>query len=104
MTEGLNPFFARASELGGLTAEHAGKVAEIQLKSLREATLLGIERFKAATEVRDADGLKTYLAGNADALQKLGERTIEDTRALVELTSSFAGTAQRIFSEALRIG
>ena len=104
MTEGLNPFFTQATALGGLTAEHAGKLAEIQLKSLQEATLTGVERMKAAASVRDAEGMKQFLNGNAEAMQRLGERSLEDARALMELASNYAGSAQRIFAEALRIG
>ena len=66
MNAQVDKFFAPVRELNALAVENVEKVIGIQMKYIEDSAKLGIESLKGAAAISDVDGLKDYLAKQAE--------------------------------------
>lgn len=52
---------------------------------------LGLARLKAAAEVADVEGLKSFVEGQIEAAKTFNEKLLADSQALVALVNGLAG-------------
>ena len=102
MNAQVEKYMAPVQELNALAVESVEKVVNLQLKRIEETAKLGIEQFKAAASIKDAEGFQGYFSNYAENLRKLGERAAEDARMVYELGNNYNAQAQRIFKDALK--
>ena len=96
VTEQAKTFVAPAQKLNKLALENTEKFAAMQLASLQTYTDLGINRWKAALEVRDVTGLQGYVKGYSDFLKVVSEQVVADSKAVAELGGDFTAEARKI--------
>jgi phasin family protein len=77
----------------------AEKLTARQIASLTTYSQLGLSQLRAATEVKDVDGLQTLVAEQKDVLKACGERLWADTKAVAEMGVDFVAEAQKVGSE-----
>ena len=74
----------------------AQKLTARQTASLMTYTELALDQLKAASEVKDVEGLQTFLSKQTDVLKEVGERLWADTKAIAEMGIEFVSEAQKI--------
>lgn len=74
-----------AVETNRLALDAAQKLGVLQMRMLRSCMDLGFARLSAAAEIKDADGLMAFQAGQIEAAMSLSERLIDDSMALADL-------------------
>ena len=89
-------------EINALALENVEKLLDIQLKSINDTAMLGVEQLKSATDIKDADSLKQYFTDQADLVKSLGERFVKDTQAALELGTSYGEKVQQIVTETIK--
>lgn len=95
-------FFTPFRELNTLAIENVEKLADIQTKFIEDSTRTAIESFKGAAAVSDVESLQTYLSNQAEASKKLTERTLADSKSVMELGNRYASEAQKIVKDTLK--
>lgn len=102
MNAQVEKYFTPVQELNSLTVENVEKLVNLQVKRIQDNAQFSLDQIKAASTVKDVDGLKSYLADYADSMRQLSERTVEDVRTVFELGNAFTTEAQRIFQDAFK--
>ena len=74
----------------------AEKLTARQIASLTTYSKLGLSQLRAASEVKDLDGLQTLVSKQKDVLKEVGERLWTDTKAVAEMGVQFVAEAQKI--------
>ena len=102
MNAQVEKYFTPVQELNTLTVDNVEKLVNLQIKRMQENAKFSLEQMKAASTIKDADGLKSYLADYTDSMRQLSERTAEDVRTIFEMGNVFTTEAQRIFQDAFK--
>ena len=74
----------------------AQKLTARQTASLMTYTKLSLDQLKAASDVKDVEGLQTFLSKQTDVLKEVGERLWADTNAIAEMGIAFVSEAQKV--------
>lgn len=101
MNTQVNKFFAPLRELNALAVENVEKLVDIQMKFIEDSTKAGIDSMKGAAAVTDLEGLKSYLTKQTEANKELAERTLTDSKSVMELGKSYTSEVQKIMKEAM---
>lgn len=62
---------------------------------------LGLARLKAAAEVSDVEGLKSFVEGQVEAAKTFNEKLVADGQALAALVNGFAGEYQTLAKDSV---
>jgi phasin family protein len=76
------------------------KMTEFQLNAIKSYADVGIEQMKKATEIKDADSMRTFSSAQAEATTELNKKIMEDAKALSEMAVEFKGQVEAIMEEA----
>lgn len=102
MNAQVDKFFAPIRELNTLAVENVEKIFDIQMKALEETSKATIDSLKGATAISDLESLKSYLNKQAEVTRQLTERTLADTKSVMELGNSYTSEAQKIVKESMK--
>lgn len=103
MNAEFEKFIAPFKELNNVAVQNVEKLVDLQLKALEENTKVGLEQLKNAAAINDLDGLKSYIDSQTEISKQVAERTVQDTRAVVELGNAYTNEVQRIVKENLAV-
>lgn len=93
----LNP----ARSYAALVTEHAETLAGIQFDAAKAYTDLALKQVRAATDIRDAEGAKSYLAGQSDIAKQVSDRVKKDVEKLASANQSFVRKAQKLTQDSV---
>ena len=102
MNPQVEKYIAPVNELNALAIDNIEKLISLNVKRFEETAKAGIEQLRAAAAIKDVEDVKAYLNSYAETIRQIGERTVEDTRAVLEMGNSYTSEAQRIFKDALK--
>ena len=102
MNAQVEKYIAPVQELNALTIDSMEKLIGLNMKRFEESAKASIEQLRAAASIKDVEDVKSYLNNYANIMRQLGERTVEDTRAVIEMGNAYTTEAQRIFKDALK--
>ena len=74
----------------------AERLTARQIASLTTYSTLGLSQLRAATDVKDVEGLQTFLSKQKDLLTECGERLWADTKAVAEIGAEFIADARKV--------
>lgn len=103
MNEQFEKYAVPLKELNELNVKNTETFVEMQLKQSEESTKVNLDQLKAASQVTDADSLKSFLESQAEVSQQLNARVAENTRAVVEMGNIYAAEMQKIFTNAFAV-
>lgn len=101
MTEQSKNMMAVAQELNSLAVAEVEKLAALQLATLQNYSVLGINQLKGAAAVNDLDSLKVYLSKQPELLKSVGEKMVADAQALTKIGVEFGVEAQKVMQGGL---
>ncbi|WP_161783888.1 phasin family protein [Bosea sp. LC85] len=90
-----------AVETNRLALDNFQKLSTLQMKMLRSCMDLGIERLKAASEIKDAEGLLAFQAGQIEATMSLSEKLIDEGKALADLSEGIMAECSKLTGEVI---
>lgn len=102
MSTQVDKIFTPFRELNTLAVENFEKIANIQMKAFEETSKIGIESLKGAVAVNDLESLKSYLTKQAEVTRQLTERTLADSKSVMELGNSYNSEAQKVVKDAFK--
>jgi phasin family protein len=70
------------------------------LNAIKAYADAGIGQLKKASEVKDADTLRSFSSSQAEATTELNKQIMEDAKALSEMAAEFKGQVESIMEEA----
>ena len=102
MNEQFEKYITPVRELNSLAISNLEKITDIQLKYFEDSIKAGVEQLKSVAAINDAEGFKNYVTAQAAVSKQLTERTIEDSRTVAELGTSYAGEVQKVVKDAFK--
>ncbi|MDX1655120.1 MAG: phasin family protein [Candidatus Competibacteraceae bacterium] len=75
------------------------KLVSFQLDSLQGYVNLTVERLKAAAEVQDVKGMQDFVAGQAETLNVVRQKMLDDAKALADMGAGFKAEFDKLAEE-----
>lgn len=90
----MRSFFAAATD-------HAEQVAGIQVEAAKAYTDITFKNARSALEIRDTEGLKSYVGKQPEVAKEFGERVKADAEKLTSANQSFFENAQKVTQDSV---
>ncbi len=97
---GYEGLMSSMSELGALQVSYMEKVAEKQIASAKYVSDLGFTHMKSLVNVDSLEAAKTIPSSTMELGTQLARKTMEDTKAFVEIGSGYKSDVTAIFKKA----
>ncbi|MBB3140616.1 phasin family protein [Halomonas organivorans] len=92
-------FFGPARAYAGLSVDFAEKLTSAQLEAGRAYTETGLAQLRALLDIKDAEGLRSYMEGQQKVAKDLTERLKGDAEKVVSLQQDFVQQSQKLTEE-----
>ncbi|SEM92383.1 phasin family protein [Halomonas caseinilytica] len=89
-------FFGPARAYASLSVDYTEKLLRAQLDASQAYTETGIAQLRSLLDVKDADGLRTYMEGQQKVAKELTERFKNDAEKVVSLQQDFVQQSQKL--------
>ncbi|MCK0767750.1 phasin family protein [Chromohalobacter canadensis] len=99
-SEQTRGFFEPMRKFNGLMLDNMERMTEYQLDAMKRYSQLGVERMRAASEVKDAEDARDFTTQQADMLNALSKQMLEDARAMADISLKFKSELEEMMSEA----
>ncbi|ABE59811.1 MULTISPECIES: phasin family protein [Chromohalobacter] len=99
-SEQTRGFFEPMRKFNGLMLDNMERMTEYQLDAMKRYSQLGVERMRAASEVKDAEGMRDFTTQQADMLNALSKQMLEDARAMADISLKFKSELEDMMAEA----
>ena len=82
--------------LAAAAADHAEKIAAIQVDAVQSYTTLTFKNARGMLEIRDAETFKNYVTTQPEVAKEFGERMKADSEKLTAANHDFVASAQKV--------
>lgn len=94
-------YLAPVKAINELTIKNLEKVVNHQVKSFKDNAKIGVDSLKAASEIKDVEGWKSYLSSQLDIARSSSETLVSDARAFAELGQEYSNEVRGIIESAV---
>lgn len=98
-TQFENMFFGPARAYASLNVDFAEKMISAQLEASKAYADTSMAQARALIDVRDADGLRSYMENQQKVAKDLTERLKGDAEKVVALQQDFVSKSQKLTEE-----
>ncbi len=98
--EQAKSMYAPLSKFNSLFVENMEKMTEFQLNAIKTYAEMGLDQMKKATDIKDADSMRTFTAAQAETASALNKKVMEDAKALSDMAMEFKTQVEAIMEEA----
>ncbi|OZT73159.1 phasin family protein [Vreelandella boliviensis] len=91
-----NMFMAPVRAYMALSIDYSEKMINAQMDASKAYVDTGIAQMRQVMDVKDADGLRSYMEGQQKVAKELAERVKGDTDKVVSLQQDFIQKSQKI--------
>ncbi|CAM3299115.1 phasin family protein [Halomonas lysinitropha] len=95
-------FFAPARAFASLSVDYTEKLVNAQLEATKAYSDTGLAQLRSLMEVKDAEGLKSYMEGQQKVATELTERLKGDAEKVVALQQEFAEESQKLTESSVK--
>ncbi|MFG6158331.1 phasin family protein [Halomonas sp. 1390] len=92
-------FFGPARAYAALSVDYTEKLVNAQLDAGKAYTDTGLAQLRSLMNVKDAEGLKSYMEGQQKVAKDLTERLKGDAEKVVSLQQDFVQQSQKLTEE-----
>jgi phasin family protein len=89
-------FVAPARAFAALSVDYTEKLVNAQLEATKAYADTNLAQLRSLVEVKDAEGLKSYLEGQQQVAKELSERMKGDAEKVVALQQEFVQESQKL--------
>jgi len=100
LTTQAKSLYGPMGKINALMIANVEKIAEFQLGAVKSYAELAMKQVKQVSEVRDIEGLKDFGTTQSEMASELGEKVMEDMKALGEIGMEFKAGVDEIITEA----
>lgn len=97
--EGYEGFLSSLSELGALNVSYLEKLTEKQMESTKFVADLGFEHLKKIASVNSLEAAQSLPTATLEAGSKLAKKTMEESKALMDVGSSYKSDVTDLFKK-----
>lgn len=94
--------FAPARAYAALTIDYTEKLLTTQYEAVKAYSDLSLQQARAILDVKDAEGLRSYVEGQQKVAKELSERAKGDVEKVVALNQEFVQKGQKLAEENLQ--
>ncbi len=94
-------YMAPAIELNKLAIKNTEKLVKMQVANLQSYSKLGMDSWKAALDVKDAESFQAYAEKQRQVMQDTAKKVAEDAKIVAELSNGYASEARKIFQDSV---
>lgn len=95
-------FFGPARAYAALSVDYTEKLVNAQLDAGKAYTDTGLAQLRSLMNVKDAEGLKSYMEGQQKVAKDLTERFKGDAEKVVSLQQDFVQQSQKLTEESVK--
>ena len=95
-------FFGPARAYAALTIDYSEKLANAQFDAFKAYSDTTLNQARAALDIKDAEGLRSYIEDQQKLAKDLGERVKGDTEKVVALHQDFAQQSQKLVESSVK--
>ncbi|MGR4069336.1 phasin family protein [Billgrantia sp. C5P2] len=95
-------FFAPARAFTALSIDYTEKLVNAQLEAAKAYSDTTLAQLRSLSEVKDAEGLKSYLEGQQAVAKDLTERLKGDAGKVVALQQDFVQQSQKLTEDSVK--
>ncbi|MDH3694203.1 MAG: phasin family protein [Gammaproteobacteria bacterium] len=95
-------YLAPAIELNKLAIKNTEKLVKMQIANMQSYSKLGMDSWKAALEVKDADSFQAYAEKQREVMQDTAKKLTEDAKEVAELGNVYSNEARKIFQDSVK--
>ncbi|MFL0806785.1 MAG: phasin family protein [Oceanobacter sp.] len=99
-TEQTKTMYAPMTKFNSLFVENMEKMTDFQLNAIKSYAEMGLDQMKKASEVQDAEGMRTFTATQAEATSALNKKIMEDAKTFSDMAMDFKTQVESIMEEA----
>ncbi|MBE0483806.1 MAG: phasin family protein [Bacterioplanes sp.] len=99
-TEQAKNMYAPMAKFNSLFVENMEKMTDFQLNAIKAYAEMGLDQMKKASEIKDADSVRTFTASQAEAATALNKKIMEDAKALSDMAMEFKTQVEGLVEEA----
>jgi phasin family protein len=95
-------FFGPARAYATMSLDYTEKLLAAQYDAAKAYTDLGLNQARAALDVKDPEGLCTYVEGQQKVAKEIGERAKADAEKVVAMNQEVVQQAQKLTEESVK--
>lgn len=95
-------FFAPARSYAALSLDYTEKLLAAQFDAVKAYSDVSLSQARAALDIKDAEGLRSYVEGQQKVAQDLGERLKDDAEKVVAMNQEFVQKSQKLAEDNLK--
>lgn len=99
-TEQTKTMYAPMTKFNSLFVENMEKMTDFQLNAIKSYAEMGLDQMKKASEIQDAEGMRTFTAAQAEATSALNKKIMEDAKTFSDMAMDFKTQVEAIMEEA----
>lgn len=96
---GYSGFMSSLGELGSLNVSYMEKLAEKQMATSKFVTELGFDHMKKVVGIDSLDAAKSLPSATLEMGTKLAKKTMEESKGMMEIGSSYKTDVTAIFKK-----
>lgn len=98
--EQAKTMYSPMSKFNSLFVENMEKMTEFQLSAIKSYADLSLEQMKKASEIKDADTMRTFSASQAEVASSLNKKIMDDAKAMSDMAMDFKSQVETLMEEA----
>ncbi|WP_419810977.1 phasin family protein [Bacterioplanoides sp.] len=98
--EQAKTMYSPMSKFNSLFVENMEKMTEFQLNAIKSYADLSLEQMKKASEIKDADTMRTFSASQAEVASSLNKKIMDDAKAMSDMAMDFKSQVETLMEEA----
>ncbi|WP_240724890.1 phasin family protein [Onishia niordana] len=95
-------FFGPARAYAAMSLDYSEKLVGAQLDAFKAYSDASLSQARAAMDIKDAEGLRSYIEGQQNTAKDLGERVKNDAEKVVALNQDFAQQSQKLVESSVK--
>ncbi|WP_192036814.1 phasin family protein [Halomonas sp. YLGW01] len=95
-------FFGPARAYAALTLDYSEKLVSAQFDAIKAYSDTSLSQARAAMDIKDAEGLRSYIEDQQKIAKDLGERVKGDAEKVVALNQDFAQQSQQLVESSVK--
>lgn len=98
--EQAKTMYSPMTKFNSLFVENVEKMTEFQLSAIKSYADLSLDQMKKASEVKDADTMRSFTAAQAEVASSLNKKIMDDAKAMSDMAMEFKSQVETLMEEA----
>ena len=99
-TEQAKTMYEPMAKFNSLFVSNMEKLTDFQLNAIKSYAEMGLEQMKKASEVKDADTMRSYTAAQAESMSAMNKKIMDDAKVFSDMAMDFKTKVESIVEEA----